>query len=201
MLPQALGLPAGIVLILGGLLACFAGYRLFRIVLAIYGFVLGAMLASSLIATSNTVGTIIAAVAGGVVGAGLLIFAYYVGLALVGGGLGALIVHLVWTQARTGDPPWLLVGLSAIAGAAAALLLQRYMIIVGTAFGGAWSMIVGAVNVLAARGITQGGSATEVWILYPTSVADSRWVGLAWIVLGSIGTVVQLRSGRRRRRR
>jgi hypothetical protein len=29
-------------------LACFAGYRLFRIVLGIYGFILGAMIASSL---------------------------------------------------------------------------------------------------------------------------------------------------------
>ena len=199
MLPQALGLPAAVVLILGGALACFAGYRLFRVVLGIYGFILGAMLASSLVAASNTVGMIIAAVAGGLIGAGLLVFAYYAGLALVGGGLGALIVHLVWTQASTGDPPLLLVGLSAIAGAGAALLLQRYMIIAGTAFGGAWTMILGAVNLLASRGITHGGSAAEVWILYPTSVPDSRWVPLAWMVLGSIGTAVQLSAGGRRR--
>ncbi len=32
----------------GGVIACFAGYRLFRIVLAIYGFMLGAMIASSI---------------------------------------------------------------------------------------------------------------------------------------------------------
>ena len=47
MLPQALGLPAAVVLILGGAVTCFAGYRLFRFVLGIYGFILGAMLASS----------------------------------------------------------------------------------------------------------------------------------------------------------
>ena len=47
MLPQAYGLPVAILLVLGGTLACFTGYRLLRTVLGIYGFILGAMLASS----------------------------------------------------------------------------------------------------------------------------------------------------------
>ena len=46
MLPHSYQLPAAILLVLGGALSCFAGYRLFKIVLGIYGFVLGAMLAS-----------------------------------------------------------------------------------------------------------------------------------------------------------
>jgi hypothetical protein len=46
MLPHSYELPAAILLVLGGTLSCFAGYRLFKIVLGIYGFVLGAMLAS-----------------------------------------------------------------------------------------------------------------------------------------------------------
>src|SRR5262245_38210905 len=139
MLPQPLGLPAAVLLILSGAIACFAGYRLFRIVLGIYGFILGAMLASSFVGVSNTPAMLVAAIVGGVIGAALLTFAYYGGLALVGGGLGALIVHLVWTQVSRGDPPLLLVGLAAVAGAVAAMLLQRYMIIAGTAFGGAWT--------------------------------------------------------------
>ena len=43
MLPHAYELPAALVLVLGGALSCFAGYRLFRIVLGIYGFILGAI--------------------------------------------------------------------------------------------------------------------------------------------------------------
>ena len=43
MLPAAYGFPAAVVLIIGGAIACFAGYRFFRIVLAIYGFILGAL--------------------------------------------------------------------------------------------------------------------------------------------------------------
>src|SRR6201995_5749360 len=98
MLPQNLELPGSILLIVGGAIACVAGYRLFRTVLAIYGFVLGAMLASSVMGITNTAGMVIAAVIGGLVGSLVLVFAWFVGVALVGAGLGALIAHLVWTQ-------------------------------------------------------------------------------------------------------
>ena len=52
--------PAVILLVLSGAVACFAGYRLFRVVLAIYGFILGAMLASSIMGITNTTGMIVA---------------------------------------------------------------------------------------------------------------------------------------------
>src|SRR2546429_3150081 len=43
MLPHAYELPAAVLLVLVGALTCFAGYKLFRIVLTIWGFILGAM--------------------------------------------------------------------------------------------------------------------------------------------------------------
>ena len=89
--------------------ACFAGYRLFRIVLAIYGFILGAMLASSMMGVSNTTGMIVAALVGGMAGALVLVFAYFIGIALVGAGLGALVAHVGWGYVRPGDPPALAV--------------------------------------------------------------------------------------------
>lgn len=192
MLPQAYGTPAAIVLLLGGAIACFAGYRLFRIVLGIYGFILGAMIASSTIGVSNTWAIVAAAVVGGIVGALVLVLAYFVGIALVGAGLGALIVHVAWMQFAAEDPPAFAVVIASVAGAMLAMLLQRYVIVVGTAFGGAWTMVVGAVNAFAARGVTRGASATEVWILYPTSVSEQRWAPIAWVLLGLAGTVVQL---------
>ena len=75
MLPEAYGTPAAIALVLGGALTCFAGYRLFRVVLGIYGFVLGAMIASSVMGATNTTGMVVAALLGGVCGAVLLMFA------------------------------------------------------------------------------------------------------------------------------
>lgn len=190
MLPHAYELPAAIALILGGALSCLAGYRLFRIVLGIYGFILGAMIASSLMGVNSTLAILGAAVVGGLVGAVVLVFAYVVGIALVGAGLGALIAHLVWAGFQTGDPPMLAIVVVSVAGAIVATVLQRYVIIVGTAFGGAWTVVVGAVNALAARGGARG--AADVWILYPTSVGDERWAPIAWIVLGLVGSGVQL---------
>ena len=59
MLPQAYGLPAAALLVVGGALSWFAGYRLFKVVLGIYGFILGAMLGSSMMGVSNTTGMVV----------------------------------------------------------------------------------------------------------------------------------------------
>ena len=99
MLPAAFQTPAAIILLLGGLLSCFAGYRVFRVVLGFFGFVLGALLASSLMGTEQTMYMIVAAIVGGIVGALILVAAYFVGVALIGAGVGALIVNV------TGDSP------------------------------------------------------------------------------------------------
>lgn len=195
MLPSAYAVPAAIALVLGGALACFAGYRLLRIVLGIYGFIVGAAFASSVMGISNTAGMIAAALLGGLIGAVVLVFAYLVGIALVGAGLGALIVHVAWAQMGQPEPPAVAVIVASLAGAVSSLVLQRYVIIVGTAFGGAWTMIVGAANLFAERQAeaAQGASDASVWILYPTSAPGFRWAPLAWLVLGSLGTAVQLR--------
>ena len=200
MLPQSYQLPAAILLVLGGALSCFAGYRLFKIVLGIYGFVLGAMLASSAMGATNTTGMIVAALVGGVCGAALLMFAYFIGIALVGAGLGALVAHVAWSGVRSGDPPAIAVIVLSIMGSVGAMFLQRYVIIVATAFGGAWTVIVGGLAISGDRGAARAASAGDVWILYPTSPAPGqKWVPIAWIVLGLIGTGVQLGiTGRKR---
>jgi len=200
MLPASYGFPAAVILIVGGAVACFAGYRFFRVVLAIYGFILGALMASSMMGVGNNVGMIVAALVGGLIGAVVLVLAYFVGIALVGAGLGALIAHEVWHWIKPGDPPALIVIVAALVGAALAMVVQRYVIVVGTAFGGAWTMIVGLMNALSARGITRLSSPTEVWILYPQSTPGERWAPMAWLVLGLIGVAVQLgiTGGKRR---
>jgi hypothetical protein len=199
MLPQSYQLPAVILLLLSGALTCFAGYRLFRVVLAIYGFILGAMLASSVMGITNSAGMILAALIGGILGAVVLVFAYFVGIALVGAGLGAMIAHVGWSVMRPGDPPAAAIIVLAIFGAIAAMVLQRYVIIVSTAFGGAWTILVASLALVGDRAAARAVASGEVWILYPTTPAPGdRWVPVVWIVLGLIGTAVQLGvTGRR----
>jgi hypothetical protein len=201
MLPHGYELPAAILLVFGGALSCFAGYRLFRVVLALYGFILGAMIASSLVGVTNTLGMIVAAIAGGVAGALILVFAYLVGIALVGAGLGALLTHLAWSASRSSsDPPAVVVVLVSIFGAVVAMMMQRYVIIVGTSFGGAWTLLVGALAATGDRAAMRAAAASDAWILYPlTPAPGDRWVPIAWVALGVVGTAVQLGLTARKR--
>lgn len=200
MLPPAYELPGAILLILTGAVACVAGYRLFRLILGVYGFIFGAMMASSVMGITNTAGMIGVGIVGGLVGALTMVLAWFVGVALVGAALGALFAHLVWGQFGTGDPPAVAIIVVSVAGAVASTVLQRYVVIVGTAFGGAWTMIVGAVNLMAARASTR--PADDVWILYPMTLGpEQRWMVIAWLVLGLIGTGIQLRGGRKKKSR
>ena len=192
MLPANFELPAAIVLLIGGAVACFAGYRLFRVVLAIYGFIFGAMLASSVMGISNHLGMLIAALIGGILGAVLFTFAYYVSIGLIGAGMGAGLLQAVWHYAKSSDPPSVAMIIAAVAGAVVAMALQRYVIIISTAFSGAWTMLVGGLAMVGDRAAERAASSGNVWILYPFSPAiGPRWVSIAWILLSLLGIAVQ----------
>ncbi len=196
MLPTTYQVPAALILLLGGLLACFAGYRLFRVVLAVYGFILGALFASSLVSPASALSMVVAALVGGLIGALVLTVAYFLGVALIGAGFGALVAHTLWAQQGWGDPAALPLLIFVAVGAVFALIFQRYVIVAGTAFGGAWTALVGALALFGDGAARHAADATTVWIVYPFNPPLSRPVALAtWIVLGIIGVVVQLRSG------
>lgn len=192
MLPAFLQTPAAAILLAGGLLACFAGYRVFRVVLGIYGFILGALLATSIVGTEHTMWTIVASLGGGIVGALLLIAAYFVGVALIGAGLGAALANVIWA-AIGGEPHILVVIALAIAGALAALALQRYVIIVATSFGGAQTVVVGAAALMGSPVVAAEAAARTVYSVYPLNPMPGTMMdSVAALVLGIAGLLVQL---------
>ena len=192
MLPASYQLPAAAMLLAGGVISCFFGYRLFRTVLAIFGFVLGGMLASSVFGVSNTTMMLVAWVLGGLVGAFILIFAYFLGVALAGAAIGAAVANVMFSIGNR-DPRALIIILFSITGAIAAMYLQRYFIIVFTAFGGAWTMIVGAMALVGDRTALKAAASGDVWVAYPLNPAPGqRWVPIVWIVLSLIGAAVQV---------
>ena len=195
MLPLSVQVPASIVLLAGGAMACFAGYRLFRLVLGVYGFILGALLASSMAGAGAGWAVVLAAIAGGAVGALVLFAGYFVGVALIGAGIGALAVNLAW-KPFGGDPHWAVILVVAAVGAIAAMKFQRYVIILATAFGGSWTMLVGAAALMGGPGARAASAGSDVFVVYPNYAGPNGvWVYVAWIAIALTGTYVQLHTG------
>jgi Domain of unknown function (DUF4203) len=204
MLPAPYATPAAGILVLGGLLACFAGYRLFRFVLGLYGFILGAMVTTSVWGTSSLWALIVAGLVGGVVGALLMIAAYFIGVGLVGAGLAALLVNVVWKLVG-GTPPTVVLVVTCVLGALAALSIVRYVVVFGTALAGSWTALVGGLALAGDAIAGRATSAGDVWILHPLDPWPGRWWVLpAWLLLALAGVIVQLatttKGGARRRR-
>ena len=194
MLPNIVALPAGFLLFVSGVLACFAGYRLFTWVVGIYGFILGAAIASSTMGVTSTGGMVVAGIFGGVAGAVILVMAYFVGVGVVGAGFGVLVAHVGWSYLRGSvEPPLPVIVGSAVLGALGSMLLQRYVLIVATAFGGAWTTIIGGLTMAGDKRLSNAAASGDVWILYPMTPSPGyRWVPTAWLVLSLIGTAFQL---------
>ena len=68
------------------------------------------------------------------------------------------------------------------------MFLQRYLIIVGTAFGGAWTMIVGRAGARRRAGAGAESAERRLDSVSHDPAPGERWVPVAWIVLGLVGT-------------
>lgn len=193
MLPATLHVPAALLFLVGGVLSCFLGQRTFRIVLGLYGFVMGVLVAGSIVGPADTTRDLLILVAGGVGGALALVLAYFIGVALVGAAGAALAVH--GASAQLGMEPAAVVVIGAtILGALAALWLQRYVIVIGTAFGGAWLLVMGALGLWHREAVTGFGSAASGWQAYPLRPAPGEgWVLIVWLLLALAGLVAQFR--------
>jgi hypothetical protein len=185
------GIPASFILLVGGLVACLAGYRLFRVVLAVAGFVGGALGAGAIYSAASGVTSVLVMLAGGLVGAAVMIAAYFFGVALVGAVLGATIAHL-WLMGGDREPTVLIIVLFSVGGALLTMTLQRYVLIVGTTFAGAWAAVAGALVLIGHPGVV-GSEVNRLWMPLPFGGGPGeRWIRVSWLVLAILGLVVQL---------
>jgi hypothetical protein len=191
MLPASYAVPVAAILALSGAVACFGGYRLFRIVLGVYGFILGALVTSSVMGTDNTWALVMAAAVGGLLGAGLMIVAYFIGVGLIGAALATLGLHMGW-RLIGGDPPILAVVIVAVLGALGALSVSRYVVIIGTALAGSWTLIVGALALAGDRFGMLSVTPENIWVVYALGPWPGTWgVTGTWIGLAIVGAIVQ----------
>ena len=194
MIPAAYTTLGASLFLLGGLLTCFAGFRLFRIVLGIYGFFLGAMVASGMTDPGNTWSVMMFGLGGGLVGAILLVIAYYVGVGLIGAGLAALALNFLW-KFIGGDPPTLVLVIVCVIGAVSALNANRLVVIFGTAIAGSWTTMVGGLALLGDPASFKAASAPGIWVVYPMDMLPRAWwVPVVWVAITAAGVVVQLNT-------
>jgi hypothetical protein len=171
-----------------GLVQCFFGYRFFRVVLGLTGFVLGGLLAGYLVyqGTDSTVFGLIAGVIGGLIGAFLLGGLYIVGFFVIGAIFGGVAVSALFALGGGSAPVWLIVVLALVCGILA-VVMPKLMSIIATAFGGSWWAMSG-IAALA------GAVEMETLQLAPLGLqqAGAGWL-VAWLVLGIVGMMVQYR--------
>jgi hypothetical protein len=191
---------AVLVLVFGAVL-CFVGYRLFLVLLPIWGFLAGMWLGGfvvSLIFSTGFLATVVGVIAAFVVGVLGAIFAYLfylVGVAIVAAIFGAALGAGTMT-ALGFEAPWL-VGLVALACAIAVgvlifgFKLQKHIMMIVTAVAGA-NLIVLSSLVILGRVTLEQLQATRH--LFRPIFADLWFWWIAWLGLAVIGTVVQLRT-------
>jgi hypothetical protein len=141
-----------------GLVACFFGYRLFRAVLPVFGFVVGAIVgaqAVSLVFDEGIFATLLSIVAAVVVGIVFGLLAYFwwaLGVVLAVGGMGFAIGNaLLPALGLDLDIASWLLGLAVGAGfalAAIVLRLPRALVVAVTALWGAGATLGGVLVVL-----------------------------------------------------
>jgi MFS family permease len=177
--------------IVAGVIVCFWGYRLFKAVLGLAGFVVGAAIFYNFGAhyTGNMIVLVIVAIFGGLVGASLSLAFYYVGLfllgALAGWQLGFLIAVAVNIEFVVIIPI-----IAALIAGILACFFQRPVVTVATAVIGAWSVVTGGFYFFG-TGIIPTDLFREPLMLVNSLRDTNPVVVLAWIVLSIAGMIFQ----------
>jgi len=133
-----------------GLLNCFFGYKLFKLMLALAGFAMGSLMAAAVaqqLSGGVTWMVLAAAVGGGVVGAAAFYVLHLVCVFLLGAGAGAGLTVVGFAVAGHA-PHYVAVAVGATAMGVVALLLRKPVIILLTAVSGAWAVASGALHFL-----------------------------------------------------
>jgi hypothetical protein len=185
----------GLLAIAIGLLACFAGYRVFRIVLPILGFLvglgIGAQLAEALF-NEPYLGSVLSwviAIVVGLVAATIAFIWWYVSVALAIAGLGYAIGYGVAAGLGVGATAAIVTGVAVgvlVAIAAIVLRIPTALVIVVSAFWGASALLGGALVLLGRiePGQLRHGTVDVV-------IADSLLLLAIWLAIGIAGAVVQ----------
>lgn len=197
-------LVVGVFTLLFGAAFCFLGYRYFRFLLPIWGFIAGFWVGEAFVATifgdSNAaiIAGWIVGLVGGLILAGLSYFLFKVAVAILGATFGLWIVAtlLSWLGMESS----LLVSILAILGAILFAVLtfqeniRKYLIIAFTALIGATGIVLGLLFLFSPLSVDifRAGLAP----LLPSVLQESGLAAVLWLVLALLGAAIQWISSR-----
>jgi hypothetical protein len=190
----------GLLLFVVGAAFCFAGYRFFRILIAIWGFFAGFNLGASGMAAlfgQHFLGTVTGWVLGIVVGvviALLAYFLYYLAIAVLGASVGYAIGSGLMGALGLNNPGFLSVLVGVVLAVLLTILvlalnLPKLLIMVFTAIGGAATIVAGFLLLFGQihTAALQNG--------FDAAAIRASWIwSLIVIVLAVVGFVVQWRT-------
>ena len=196
------------VAVLGGVLMCFFGLRLFKVALGTGGFVVGALIAAycawrypatpavmrdvksyldilgAMLRSPERTTYIVWACAGGVAGAIVSVLLDKVGMFVLGVCLGGMLANVLMAQMT---PSTYLMGLAILGlfGGIVALAMRRPIVIVSTALNGALALMFGIYALLKNQSPGQAVNSLSLF-------RNDTYVFLACaLVLGAVGVYVQ----------
>jgi hypothetical protein len=196
--PALAGKVSVIAVIVAGILVCFWGYRLLKFTLGLLGFIAGAYagweIGLSVLHANNGM-ALVCALIGGIIGIVLYVWLYFLGVFLLGATAGAIVAAAFFNGAGHPPQPVILLAISVGFGIFA-LVAQKFMIVISTAFSGAYLITAGIWPLVAS-----GQNPSRIWLDPTRSNPLGNWGYAAltlWVVLGIIGTSIQFRAGPRR---
>jgi hypothetical protein len=176
--------------ILLGIVQCFLGYRIFSIIIGLTGFLLGVILGSAIgfAVFQEEVAALISGIVGGFIGAALMMTMYYFGVFAIGALLGIVLGTSIFAVSNSNAEPVVLFILALIGGVIA-IIIQRFMIVLSTSFGGSWIVVTGI-----AYFTTDEIDPTNLGEFFRTGGTHLNFFLICWIALGIVGVIVQIKS-------
>ncbi len=191
MASELLSVVIGLSIVIGAV-QCFFGYLIFKIILGLTGFLVGGVLAGAIgyAVSQQEIVALLAGLVGGAIGAALMVALFLIGVFLIGAFFGGVLGAALYAVAGNSPEPAVLLILAVIAGVLA-VIFQKFMIILSTAFGGAWNVVTGIAF------FTTGAiDPTDPMRFFQSGGTLLYTVVLCWIALGIAGMVVQYRMTR-----
>ena len=187
-----------VALIASGVITCFWGYRLFKVVLGVTGFVTGGALAWTVLTEAGygemvtIAGTLLAAL----LGAAVLFSLFFGGVFLFGCAMG-LLMAIAILSVLGGELNVVAVSIFSLVNGLVTLWFRKVLVVASTALTGAWSVLSGVAYFAGDLDLVGGLAKPE---LLRTQGGLYYAVLALWFLIGMSGIAIQMKAQRKRKK-